>query len=169
MTYSTLAFAVMLECLRSGDWATASALTSILDSDALAERPPQMRGQLVSRPLGVEGEAWVQRRLKDSLCSTTPPERPTFRFVDHLPLMTFSPKSGAGRAFDKLAAETNEAMSRLVLGPDVAKCSCGATYIAATWERLELVGRIDDRDEGGMLFEQRNCVCGSTMTRELVP
>jgi hypothetical protein len=31
MSYETLAFAVLLECVRAGDWATAAALTAAIE------------------------------------------------------------------------------------------------------------------------------------------
>ena len=42
----------------------------------------------------------------------------------------------------------------------VARCACGATYTAQQWADLEFVGDVDG------LFEQRNCECGSTISRE---
>lgn len=40
-------------------------------------------------------------------------------------------------------------------------CGCGATYDTRAWERLPLLGPMDDGD-GGVL-ELRNCACGSTL------
>jgi hypothetical protein len=42
----------------------------------------------------------------------------------------------------------------------VARCACGHAYTAEGWAELELVGDIDG------VLEQRNCVCGSTISRE---
>jgi len=42
----------------------------------------------------------------------------------------------------------------------VGHCACGATYTAQQWAELELVGVVD------RLFQQRNCTCGSTISRE---
>lgn len=173
MSMGNLAWAVLLECLRAEDWETAWALVNLVDvtapnDDSLdfgahirSRLAPRIRPRLfISRPLGVEGEAWVQRRLVDPLCGGAPPEkRPTFKLIE----------PASQEPFDHAASEIDEMMIRLVLGATVAECSCGATYIAATWEHLELVGTIDDRAEGGWFYEQRNCVCGSTMTRELEP
>lgn len=46
--------------------------------------------------------------------------------------------------------------------PDVVKrCACGASYTAATWAVLVLVGHVDDEGERVAL---RNCgACGSTI------
>jgi DnaJ-class molecular chaperone len=40
------------------------------------------------------------------------------------------------------------------------KCACGATYNTRTWEKLDLVGTMEDDVE---TIELRNCMCGSTL------
>jgi hypothetical protein len=43
----------------------------------------------------------------------------------------------------------------------VKRCACGASYTAATWAALVLVGHVDD---DGERVELRNCgACGSTI------
>ena len=42
----------------------------------------------------------------------------------------------------------------------VAWCACGHAYSVEEWAELELVGDVDG------VLEQRNCVCGSTISRE---
>lgn len=42
----------------------------------------------------------------------------------------------------------------------VAWCACGHAYTAEGWTELDLVGNVDG------VLEQRNCSCGSTISRE---
>jgi hypothetical protein len=46
--------------------------------------------------------------------------------------------------------------------PVVKRCACGVGFSAADWQRLPLVGRMDD-GEGGEL-ELRNCPCRSSIS-----
>lgn len=43
----------------------------------------------------------------------------------------------------------------------VAWCACGHAYTAQQWAELGLVGEVDN------VLEQRNCTCGSTISREI--
>lgn len=67
--------------------------------------------------------------------------------------------------------------------PVIVRCSCGRAYTETTWAALHLVGHCDSetgevvtpfalafrRRMGGELrvYEMRNCVCRSTITRAL--
>lgn len=42
----------------------------------------------------------------------------------------------------------------------VAWCACGHAYTPEQWAELEVVGTVDE------VLEQRNCVCGSTISRD---
>ena len=44
----------------------------------------------------------------------------------------------------------------------VKHCACGRYYDADGWQRLPLVGRMDDGDGGEL--ELRNCPCHSTLS-----
>lgn len=48
--------------------------------------------------------------------------------------------------------------------PPVAECGCGVRYLEGPWGELDLVGMMPDGAGGS--FEIRNCVCGSTISRE---
>lgn len=136
-----LAWVVLLECLRQGDWASASALASVVSP-------------LVQCHVCQEVHTW-----KDGAeCCGLPLPRLMECYAEPWRIVEPGP-----------SAAIDEEMCRLVLGPVVECGNCHAVYIEQMWQTLELVGRIDDRHEGGELLEQRNCVCGSTMTKELEP
>jgi len=67
------------------------------------------------------------------------------------------------RAFDEAGHWTghhfDEETAWRVMG-FVAWCACGHAYTAEEWAELALVGDVDG------VLEQRNCHCGSTISRE---
>lgn len=54
----------------------------------------------------------------------------------------------------------------------VKVCSCGRGYTQKGWEKLRLVGRMHvpaDEGEPAYELEMRDCVCRSTISREVKP
>lgn len=47
------------------------------------------------------------------------------------------------------------------------ECSCGRSYDAVAWAALPFVAEIDNGRDAGEHIELRDCICGSTLAREL--
>lgn len=47
------------------------------------------------------------------------------------------------------------------------RCACGRTYDGDAWAALSLQGEIDNGREVGERIELRDCLCGSTIAREV--
>ena len=56
----------------------------------------------------------------------------------------------------------------LKIPPTVARCACGAAYTEAEWQRLRRVG-VQEDVFGFPPQELRDCRCGSTISRPLLP
>lgn len=88
------------------------------------------------------------------------------RYRPELVTTTYGPAGKPRRMWRAFDSEGNwtghhatEEAAWLAMGI-VGWCACGHAYTAQQWAELELVGDVDG------VLEQRNCVCGSTISRE---